>query len=148
MPSQVLVVYESHTGNTRRMAKAVAEGARDVKGVSVVLKSVAEVEAEDLAQADGIIAGAPTRNAQVPAATKQLLDRMKQVPLQGKLGAVFGSYGWSGEAPGLIRSSLVAQGVRVPGVGVRAKRTPDAEAVEQCRQLGATVAQRLLETAG
>jgi len=145
MSPRLHVVFESHTGNTRRMAQAVAAGAEEIQGVQVVLESVAQARAQDLAETDAIILGAPTRNARVPAAMTQFLELLKQVPVQGKLGAVFGSYGWSGEAVGLMRSSLVALGMRVPGVGVRAKRTPDAAALDKCRSLGASLAQRLCE---
>jgi flavorubredoxin len=112
-----------------------------------VLTNVGHASEAQLTEADGIILGAPTRNTKVPPAISQFLDLMKQVPLRGKLGAVFGSYGWSGEAVGLLRSALVAQGVRVPGAGIRVKRTPDTEAWEQCRQLGRSVAQHLVEEA-
>jgi flavorubredoxin len=145
--TRLVVVYESNTGNTRKMAKAVAQGAREVSEVEVVLASVGQASEEQLAEVDGIILGAPTRNTKIPPAMSQFLDRMKQAPLSGKLGAVFGSYGWSGEAVGLLRSALAAQGVRVSGVGVRAKRTPDAQALKQCEDLGRSVAQRLVEEA-
>ena len=141
--AQLLVVFESHTGNTRKMAQAVAEGARQVPGVEVALRSLNEAKAQELAEAEGIIVGAPTRNTKVPPGMGQFLERLRQVPLKGKLGASFGSYGWSGEAPALIRSSLVAQGLLVPWVGVRAKRAPDAQALENCRELGESVARRL-----
>jgi len=142
---QILIVYESRTGNTHKMAQAVAEGAREVKGVQVPLKRVGEAKAEELANADAIILGAPTRNTKVPLAMSQFLKAMKEVPLRGKLGAAFGSYGWSGEAVGLIRSAMVAQGIRVPAVGVRAKRTPDKASLEECRELGNRVATSLVE---
>ncbi len=143
MAPYLLVAYESQTGNTRKMAQAVAEGAGAVQGVDVVLKSLNEVRTEELAKAHGIILGAPTRNAKVPPAMGQFLQRLKQVEVKGKLGASFGSYGWSGEAPALIRSSLVALGLVAPWVGVRAKRAPDAEALDNCRGLGESVARRL-----
>lgn len=145
--TRLIVVYESNTGNTRKMAEAVAQGAREVPEVEVVLASVGQAREAQLTEADGIILGAPTRNTKIPPAMSQFLDRMKQVPLRGKLGAVFGSYGWSGEAVGLLRSALVAQGVRVPGAGIRAKRTPDAQALKQCGELGRSAAQRLVEEA-
>jgi flavodoxin short chain len=145
MSSQLFVIYESHTGNTHRMAQAVAEGAREVAGVQVVLKTVSQARVEELANADAIVLGAPTRNTKVPPAMSQFLERMKEVPLQGKHGAAFGSYGWSGEAVGLIRSAMIAQGIRVPGVGVRAKRTPDKASLQKCRELGMRLATRLVE---
>ena len=113
----------------------------------MVLESVTQARAQHLAEADAVILGAPTRNAKIPPAMKRFLKDLKQAPVHGKLGAVFGSYGWSGEAVPLMRSSLVALGMRVPGVGVRAKRTPDAAALDKCRSLGASVAHRLIEQA-
>jgi len=145
MPHELYVIYESHTGNTRRMAQAVAEGAREVEGIQVTLKRVGEANVEELADAEAIILGSPTRNTKVPAAMSQFLKRMEEVPLRGKMGAAFGSYGWSGEAVGLIRSAVTRQGLRVPGAGVRAKRTPDQGALEKCRALGTGVATRLVE---
>jgi flavodoxin short chain len=145
MPHQLYIMYESHTGNTHKMAQAVAEGAREVKGVEVLLKRVSEANAEELANADAIILGAPTRNTKIPPAMTQFLKDMKGVPLQGKPGAAFGSYGWSGEAVGLIRSAMIAQGIRVPGVGVRAKRTPDKVSLQKCRELGIGVATRVVK---
>jgi flavorubredoxin len=129
------------------MADAVAQGAREVPEVEVVLVNVGQASEAQLTEADGIILGAPTRNTQVPPGMSQFLERMKQVPLSGKLGAVFGSYGRSGEAVGLLRSALVAQGVQVPGAGLRVKRTPDPAALGQCRELGRSMAQHLVEQA-
>jgi flavorubredoxin len=148
MSRQLLIVYESQTGNTHKMAQAVAEGARRVNGVEVALNNLSEVLVEELAEVGAIIVGAPTRNAKVPPATSQFLGRLGQLPLEGKLGASFGSYGWSGEAPALIRSSLAGHGLLAPWVGVRGKRAPDTQTLENCRSLGESVAQRLLERDG
>jgi flavodoxin I len=148
MMAQLLIVYESHTGNTRKMAQAVGEGARQVSGLEVFVRSLNEVKAEELAAAEAIIVGAPTRNTKIPPAMEQFLGRLKEAPVKGKLGASFGSYGWSGEAPALIRSSLVSQGLVVPWTGVRAKRAPDKQALEDCRKLGESVARRLIGETG
>ncbi len=82
---RVYIVYESHTGNTGRMAKAVAEGACEVQGVEVSLHRAAYAKAEDLAGADSSIIGAPTRNTKVPPEMSEFLKRMKQVPLRARL---------------------------------------------------------------
>jgi len=145
MSPRLLVVYESHTGNTLKMAQAVAEGARQVDGVEVTLKRLSEVSTDELVEVGAIILGAPTRNANVPPATSQFLARLGQLSLEGKLGASFGSYGWSGEAPALIRSNLAKHGLLAPWVGVRGKRAPDAQTLERCRSLGESAARRLLE---
>jgi len=138
--SKVLVLYDTRTGNTGRMARAVAEGAESVAGVEVVLKRAGEGGGE-LADADGIILGSPTHNARPSRVMKRLLSGLSQVPLKGKVGATFGSYGWSGEAAGIMVRDLKGHGVRVIGEAVRARRTPGASDLTRCKDLGRTVAE-------
>ncbi len=137
---KVLILYDTRTGNTGRMARAVADGAKPVQGVEVVLKRVAEGGGE-LAGADAVVLGSPTHHTQPSRAMKRLLPGLSNVPLKGKVGATFGSYGWSGEAPGIIARALKDQGVRVIGEAVRARRTPNANDLTKCRDLGHTVAE-------
>jgi NAD(P)H dehydrogenase (quinone) len=89
---KVLVAYYSRTGNTTKMAEAVAAGARSA-GAEAVLKEVGAVSLQDLKQADGIIIGSPTYYGQMAAEVKQLFDRSSEVrgDLEGKIGAAFTS---------------------------------------------------------
>jgi NAD(P)H dehydrogenase (quinone) len=57
---KVLVLYDSATGNTRKMAELVAKGARKVPGTEVRLKSVDEARPEDILWCDGLAVGSPT----------------------------------------------------------------------------------------
>jgi sulfite reductase alpha subunit-like flavoprotein len=50
--ARLLVFYHSRTGNTQKMAEAVAEGARSVQGVEVELKTDMDVNPEDLGKAE------------------------------------------------------------------------------------------------
>ena len=43
--AKILIVYDSKTGNTERMAMAVAEGAKKIKNVAVVVKKAEETKA-------------------------------------------------------------------------------------------------------
>ena len=54
----VVVAYHSQTGNTEKMAAAIAEGARG-EGVTVVLKKVAALAQADLEKADAVALGSP-----------------------------------------------------------------------------------------
>ncbi|MBZ0143612.1 MAG: flavodoxin family protein [Rhodocyclaceae bacterium] len=73
---KVAVVYHSGYGHTERQAKAVAEGATVVAGVTAQLVSVADVDKhwDDLAAADAIVFGAPTYMGSVSAAFKKFMD--------------------------------------------------------------------------
>jgi len=140
---KVLILYDTSTGNTGQMARAVAEEAKSVEGVEVVLKRAGEAQRDDLDGADAIVLGSPTHNTQPSRAMRRLLADLSKVPLKDKMGAAFGSYGWSGEAVGIIARALKDQGVRVIGEGVRVRRAPDAEGLARCRELGRAVAENI-----
>ena len=57
MPN-ILIVYFSHGGNTRKMAEAISHSARQ-GGCSVGLKKVEDATLDDLRSADGVLLGAP-----------------------------------------------------------------------------------------
>jgi len=50
--AKILIVYDSKTGNTEKMAYAVAEGARQVNGIEVIVKKADQTSLNDLLAAD------------------------------------------------------------------------------------------------
>jgi NAD(P)H dehydrogenase (quinone) len=116
---KVLIVYYSMYGHIYRMAEAVKEGAGSVKGADVTLcripetlpddvlekmgaletkKALAHIpvcKVDDLAAADAIIFGAPTRFGNMCGQMRQFLDATgglwAQNALVGKVGSVFTS---------------------------------------------------------
>ncbi len=93
---KVLVVYYSLTGNTERMARAVADGVRSVPQVDVQVKRVEEVTKEDLQAADGLILGSPTYFANIPGEMKRRLDLWNwkwKVDFTDKIGGAFATGG-------------------------------------------------------
>ena len=148
MLPRILVLYYSQTGNTDKMAKAVAEGAQNVQQVNVELSYY--VDAEQLSQFDALAVGAPTYHHDMTLNMKRLFEEAgaKNVDLKGKLGAAFGSYGWSGEAPKLILEIMKNRfEMSVIEPPLLLKYTPDAAGLEKCRELGRRVAEKLMHTA-
>jgi NAD(P)H dehydrogenase (quinone) len=92
---EVLVVYYSAQGHTRAMAEAVAEGARSVEGVGVVLLPVDEVEIEDLRAVEAIILGSPVYSANVAPPLQEFINQwpFEGAPLRDRVGAAFVSAG-------------------------------------------------------
>ncbi|MCJ7609628.1 flavodoxin domain-containing protein [Candidatus Bathyarchaeota archaeon] len=144
--ARLLVFYHSRTGNTQKMADAVVEGARSIQGVEIELKTDMDVTPEDLAKFEAIAIGAPTYRHDMSIGIKNLLEEAasKKVATKGKLGACFGSYGWSGEAPKLVlhamKENLEMNVIETP---VQARNSPSPEDLEKCRDLGRTVSQKL-----
>ena len=105
--SKILVVYSSHTGNTRRLAEKVAEGAREVSGTEVVVKSASETDFIELADFDGLIAGSPVYFGSMASELKALFDRSVRIrgQLADKVGAAFAT---SGHATGGKETTLLS----------------------------------------
>jgi len=142
--AKLLILYDSQTGNTEKMAEAVAEGARSVQGVEVELKYYARPE--ELAEAAAIIFGVPTYYHDITLPIKQVMEDAARanVKLQGKIGAAFGSYGWSGEAPKQILEILKNRfGMALVEPPVSVLYEPNKEQLEKCRELGKTAAKRI-----
>lgn len=87
-----LVLYYSRSGNTKTMAKAIAE-AMDKAGVPTKCKSVTETKVEELAAADVIVVGSPTYYGRAAAPVATLFDESVSMhgKLDGKIGAAFSS---------------------------------------------------------
>jgi NAD(P)H dehydrogenase (quinone) len=92
---KVLIVYDSETGNTEKMALTVAEGVREVKSVEVTVKKVEQTSLDDLCRADGIIMGSPTYYGQMSGKLKMFIDSSEKIhgKLEGKVGGAFTSSG-------------------------------------------------------
>lgn len=143
----LVVFYISAYGNTRRMAEALAAGAESIAGVRVSLYDLEGGESgiftDLIEEADGLAFGSPTINADAVKPIWDVLSSLTTVNVKGKLGAAFGSYGWSGEAVRLIEDRLRGLKLRVPLEGLRIKLVPDAGELAQCRDLGEQLARHL-----
>ncbi len=153
----MLVVYDSRTGNTEKMAFAVAKGVEQVEGVSATLRKVDQATLQDLLNADGIIMGSPTYFGQMSAELKTLLDKSIEIheKLEGKVGAAFTSAG--GTATGAettllsIVQAMLVHGMIVRGrsddkhYGVAALESPGEEELKLCRELGKRTASLVLK---
>jgi flavorubredoxin len=143
----LMIFYMSSYGNTARMAEAVYAGADGVDGVRVSLFDLEGGEIEpfvDLIEgADGLVFGSPTINGDAVKPVWDLLSSLVVINLRGKLGAAFGSYGWSGEAPAMIEDRLRGLKMRVPLSAVRVKLIPSNEELDQCRDFGRAIAATL-----
>lgn len=140
----LLVFYLSAYGNTQRMAEAVRAGAETVAGVRVSLYDLEGADADDfidlIEEADGIALGSPTINGDAVKPIWDLLSSMTAIGLQGKVGAAFGSYGWSGEAVRMIEERLKGLKFDVPVEGLRLKLVPTEEELGRCHELGQKIA--------
>jgi NAD(P)H dehydrogenase (quinone) len=152
---QVLVLYYSKGGNTRRLAEFIAEGVGSVGGVTPVIKRTEEVTKEDFVNSAGIIAGSPVYFGVMAADLKRVFDEFVGIrkKMESKVGAAFAT---SGDATGgkettmfSIIQCLLIYGMIVVGdpmdatghYGVACVGAPDDRTAENGRKLGKRVAE-------
>ena len=105
----ILVAYHSETGNTEKMAEAVAEGARSFPGSEVRILPVGDIGKEDLITADAIILGSPVYNANVSADMQRFISSwpFEDQPLKDKIGAVFVTGGGISAGEEIVQMNLI-----------------------------------------
>jgi NAD(P)H dehydrogenase (quinone) len=111
--TRILVAYYSETGHTESMAKALAEGVAGVAGVKVTLRSVADVEEEEILEADGILVGTPVHWGSLSAEVKDFLDHVGGVldsenHGEGRTGGAFCTGGAVSSGKELARLAILA----------------------------------------
>ena len=139
----LIIFYMSAYGSTARMAEAVRAGAEERPGLRVSLYDLEGGEIQpfvDLIEsADALALGSPTINGDAVKPIWDLLSSLAVIDLKGKLGAAFGSYGWTGEAVRMIEDRLRGLKMRVPVAGLRIKLIPTDEELEECRAFGRAI---------
>jgi len=148
-PKKVVVGYASAYGHTKKMAELIAEGVRQVPDIEVVLLDMAQDDPEKIAAElqsfDGLILGSPTINADVVAPVWQALNAVSAITSKGKLAAVFGNYGWSGEAAELLENRLERMRLAVVQPALKVRFSLTAEDQQRCLEFGERFAQAFVQ---
>ncbi len=104
--AKALVVYTTRTGETKNIADLIAEGIR-MSGAEADVVNSTQIKKEDqLAGYDAYVFGSATYHGEMMQGMKTLLFLTEKANLEGKIGASFGAFGWSGEAPDRIYETM------------------------------------------
>lgn len=134
----IQIIYWSGSGNTQAMAEAVAEGARKT-GQEVILKSVDQASAEDVAKASSVALGCPSMGAEVLEETEMepFVASLSAINWAGKKLALFGSYDWGdGEWMRNWEAQMNDFGATLVADGFITRNTPEGEALDGLKALG------------
>ena len=149
--SKALVVYDSETGNTEKMANAISEGIQEA-GHDVEAKHVDKTSLDDLMAADAIVLGSPTYFCTMSGKMKNLIDKSIEIypdKLQNKIGAAFTS---SGDIAGgnetallsliqaMLMHRMVIVGHQSGSFGAVSIGEPDKECLAGCKEFGKRIA--------
>ncbi len=143
---KALVIYDTMWHSTERMAEAIVDGmaAEGIRAVPYDLRKThrSDIMTEVL-DAKAIVVGSPTLNNNLFPTVADFLVYMKGLKPQGKIGAAFGSYGWSGEAVKQVQSELEAMAFDIVEPGLRIQYVPDREGTDACEAFGRRIAQSI-----
>ena len=146
--AKAIVIYDTMWGSTDRMARAVGEGLAS-GDVQVRLMPLGGVHRSDIAtellDAGALLVGAPTLNSQMFPSMADVLTYLQGLRPVGLIGAVFGSFGWSGEGAENVAAVLEAMNVELTGLPLGVNYAGDSGDLQQCYQLGAKIAAALRE---
>jgi NAD(P)H dehydrogenase (quinone) len=107
---KVLVLYDSASGNTAKMAALVAQGAGSIPGIEVSLRKVEEATADDVLWCDGLALGSPTNRGLLSWKMKRFWDEAMaphRIKVDGKIACAFSSSGGWGGGTELACQSLL-----------------------------------------
>ncbi len=143
---QVLLLTLSPHGNTRQMASSVREGLEE-GGADVIEVNIVELDEnllrDELEKCDALVVGSPTINRDAPPPVWRTLSLLSSVTPKGKVGAVFGSFGWSGEATKLLEERLRGLKYKLPVEGLSFRFSPTERDIAACREFGRQIAASL-----
>lgn len=145
----VFLAYISAYGFTREMALQIkagidSKGLFNVELMDIETASLGDME-EMLVKSDALLIGSPTINQNTLLPVYRLFAVVNPIRDKGKLAAVFGSYGWSGEAVGLIENNLKNLKFNIALEGLAEKFYPHTGKLEKFRQYGETFSEKLAE---
>jgi flavorubredoxin len=138
-----VILYDTMWQGTSRMAEAIGYGLA-AEGVTYKLLHVAVTDSNDVMtevfKAKAVILGSPTFSQGLLPTMSPILEHLRGLRFQNKVGAAFGSYGWSGEAVRTIEEYLSRCKIPIVAEGVRAKWQPKPDDLIRCRELGQKIA--------
>ena len=144
----VVLAYGSMYGNTKKMAEAVSRGLveggiREIRMYDVSRNHISYI-LKDCWRFKGIILGSVTYDMNPLVTMKHLTDLLEAKLLKNRILGIFGSYGWSGGAVKYLKGFAERTKWDLVEPIIEAEQAPSNEDIDQCRQLGLNIAQRIV----
>jgi len=143
---KAIIVYDTMWQSTEKMAYMIAEGLTQ-NGVDVKLMSLKSVHRSDVAKeildCGALIVGSPTLNNGIFPTVADVMSYLKGLRPKNLSGAVFGSFGWSGEAVSMLEKIMTEMKIELVGESISVQYVPDNDSLKRCFNLGKKIAEEL-----
>jgi anaerobic nitric oxide reductase flavorubredoxin len=143
---RVIILYDTMWGATKKMALAIARGIEN-KGLGVKALNMGKCDKSDLImevfKSRGVIVGGSTFNNGIQGDAAAMLELIRGLKFKNKIGASFGSYGWSGESVKIIETRLKEAGIEIAAEGIKVQYNPSPEEIKACEAFGEAFAEKV-----
>lgn len=143
---RVIILYDTMWGATKKMALAIARGIEN-KGLGVKALNIGKNDKSDLImevfKSRGVIVGGSTFNNGIQGDAAAILELIKGLKFKNKIGASFGSYGWSGESVKIIETRLQEAGIEIAAEGIKVQYNPSPAEIKACEAFGEAFAEKV-----
>jgi len=146
--NQITIVYDTMWNSTKRLAEAIAEGIKEAdSSVAVKLFNVGLSDKNDVIteifKSKAFLVGSSTINRGILSGAASIIEMIAGLGFKNKKAAAFGSYGWSGEAVGIIESRLKEAKLEVIEPGLKVLWNPDEDSYAQAVEFGKAFCSRI-----
>ena len=136
---KALIVYDSMWGSTEKLAYSLSEGIEEA-GIHVTMKSLKTTHISDIItevnSSKLILIGCPTINNTILPSMGGFLTYLKGLKPRNRIGFVFGSYGWGGQAVGEIEDILKNLSWKLPVEGLKINYIPEKNDLKKVKEIG------------
>ncbi len=147
---KAVVIYDTMWKSTRMMAEAIADGIAETgveaRPIHIRSSDRSEIMTEVL-DSKAVVVGSPTLNNGLFPTVSDVLTYMKGLRPKNKIGAAFGSYGWSGESVKLLTEELSSMKFEMMDESLKVQYVPNSDDLKACldygRKIGKAVADQV-----
>jgi flavorubredoxin len=146
---KAVVIYDTMWHSTEKMAENIVSGIikEGVPAKPLNLRNWHRSEVmTEVFDAKAVVLGSPTLNNQLYPSLADFITYMKGLKPLNKIGAAFGSYGWSGEAVKILNKELEEMKIEIIDPGIKVQYVPDQEALAGCYELGRKIGKAVKES--
>jgi len=137
--NKALIVYDSMWGSTQKIAYALYEGLEET-GIKVTIRNLKNTPISDIINdvlsSKFILLGSPTMNNTMLPSMGGFLTYLKGLKPRKRIGFVFGSYGWGGQAVGEMERILKELSWDLPIKSININYIPNENDLKNIKNIG------------
>ena len=144
---KALIIYDSMWGSTKKIAYSLQEGLEE-SGIHANIRDLKNNHISDIItdinSSKLILIGSPTLNNTMLPTMGKFLTYLKGLKPKKRIGFIFGSYGWGGQAVGEIEKTIKELGWELPIKSINYNYVPDEKELLEAKKIGKKLGKKIM----